>query len=148
MPKMTVELSWDEVEGPTWMNPDNLAALLYGETATRQDLLRFRVLPNSSLPAALEQLGSLSDHWNKADGVINQMEEVLDALDDWLTEHYNEDGDLSVEFRKEYTKRVAAAHGTCGWCQGLTYRQQKYVMGKPGLPEYDVEHNPMCPLKP
>lgn len=42
--KMMVEFEWDGDDlGPTWMNEDNLAILLYSEQCTNRELLSFCV---------------------------------------------------------------------------------------------------------
>jgi len=50
MSKMVVEFEWDEKNlGPFWMCEDNLAILLYTDTATKRELLSFEVLSHTDV---------------------------------------------------------------------------------------------------
>ncbi len=59
----TFRLNWDRKLGASWMNLDNLAALLYGSTSTTEDLLTVAELPPGAPPAEAGAAESY-DHWS------------------------------------------------------------------------------------
>ena len=70
--KILVVLEFDENDlGPKWMNPDNLATLLYTDAATREDLLKVVKYEEASPPDStidkLEKI-ALSVCYCKPDG--------------------------------------------------------------------------------
>lgn len=51
--KVNVTLEFDEKElGKQWMNPDNLASLLYSETSTKKELLKISNYADNQLTAS------------------------------------------------------------------------------------------------
>jgi len=148
--KMLVEFTWDvEKLNPGWWNVDNMNACLFGETHTRKDLLQVRVLEDHSLEEANDKLNRLSASHLIIAELGDAMGEVLDDMDDWLTDHYNPDG-VPKDIKDEYNKRLKESFNTCGWCGGHVFTKTMYGLDRgrsvPGEVLTYVDHTKDCPF--
>lgn len=148
MSKMLVEFTWDEKHGRAWWNIDNMKACLFGETHTKPELLELRILEDHSLTEANDKLNRLSASEVTIRELGEAMGEVLDDMDDWLTDHYNPDG-VPADIKTEYNKRLTESFNPCGWCGGNVFSKVPYkrdVSGYsvPGDPVTYVDHQMGC----
>lgn len=71
---MIIKFKWDEKLGKCWMNPDNLAILLYTKAETKKELLQCEVVDltepdnwisvKDELPEVDVQVRAIVEHWN------------------------------------------------------------------------------------
>ena len=80
MHEMIVKLTWDADNlGPMWMNPDNLALLLYSKNgdATRPDLLRMDVIDHTEWRGKEPEIKVTGDPVSVAHEVVKLIKQEL-----------------------------------------------------------------------